>query len=64
MSTSKEQKRHDDYWKEWDAAMARAGWAEAGPDHPVYQDKSFTMRSARSPRRPRPTSQTGDSPLP
>ena len=46
MSTSKEQQRHDDYWDRWDAAVERSGLVPAGPDHPVYRDKSITIRSA------------------
>jgi len=30
---------------EMEAVAKRKGWEVAGPDHPVYQDKSITMRS-------------------
>ena len=48
-----------------EAESKRLGWAIAGPDDPVYQDKSITMRSvSRLPSRSKPTSPAESSPPP
>jgi hypothetical protein len=55
------QQRRSDLLAQVEAVAAKQGMELAGPDHPVYQDRSFMIRSVRLQRRLSPTRQTGDS---
>ena len=65
MSQTRKPQTRSEVLRQVEAMAAHTGWEVAGPDDPIYQDKSITMRSvSRLPSRSKPTSPAESSPPP
>ena len=65
MSQTRQPQTRSEVLRQVEEMSAHTGWPIAGPDDPVYQDKSITMRSlSRLPSRSKPTSPEESSPPP